>query len=359
MKKLLLFIAVCFFCAATTLAAPRPDGKNGVYMCNALNDATVQSLDSLDILAINAPNRYDLIDKDSAIVFIYEGVFFFIFDADSTEAEYIPEDLTSGETIYIRPNDFATQGQGVWKSIGASGALYLTITGDGTQLTLAIAGCTSGTCSATQLLNGQTIDFGTAVIDFDSSTISFPEAGWFFSNTDGTPSITGQFRWDPTITELSGGALALDNGSEVVYTLLFETMPSANGQVPTYNSTTKKWVPIKPVYTKCTTAVGVTSSSDWPVERFPYAVTITDIYVYQRGATNVIGGLDECTGTNGTCGSVSAVDSDITGTDGNEVQDDGTLSNGGIAAGNRIYWHTTSVSGTNTDLQICFDYTID
>lgn len=112
-------------------------------------------------------------------------------------------------------------------------------------------------------------------------------------------------------------------------------------------------------FTKCAVIKGATATDDYPIEKFPFAITITGIHVYTIGGTNVVGGLDECTGTNGVCSSVTAVDTDITGTAGNDVADDGALSNGGIAANNWIQWHTTSVSGTNTSVSICFNYTID
>lgn len=112
-------------------------------------------------------------------------------------------------------------------------------------------------------------------------------------------------------------------------------------------------------FTKCSVIKGATTADDYPIEKFPYAITITGIRVYAIGGTNVVGGLDECTGTNGACSSVTAVDSDITGTAGSSVADDGSLTNGGIAANNWIQWHTTSVSGTNTSLSVCFNYTID
>lgn len=110
---------------------------------------------------------------------------------------------------------------------------------------------------------------------------------------------------------------------------------------------------------KCAVIKAATTADDYPLEKFPGAITITDIHVYAIGGTNVVGGLDECTGTAGVCSSVTAVDADITGTAGSNVEDDGTLTNGGIAAGNWVQWHTTSVSGTNTSLSVCFNYTID
>lgn len=110
-------------------------------------------------------------------------------------------------------------------------------------------------------------------------------------------------------------------------------------------------------YSKCTTIDNVVDTSDYPLEKFPYAVTITNIKVYSIG-DNVVGGLDECTGTNGVCSTLTAVDADITAADGVEASDDGSLTNGGIASGNWIRWHTTSHTGTNTSTSICFFYIV-
>jgi hypothetical protein len=107
--------------------------------------------------------------------------------------------------------------------------------------------------------------------------------------------------------------------------------------------------------TKCVTINAATASSDFLVERFPMAITINAVHVMQLGATNVIGGLDECDGNGANC---AAVDSDITAESTNS-NDDGTLSNPSIDAGDWIQWHTTSVSGTNTQVGVCFDYTVN
>ena len=111
-------------------------------------------------------------------------------------------------------------------------------------------------------------------------------------------------------------------------------------------------------FSKCTTIDNVVDASDYPLEKFPQAVTITNVKVYSIG-DNVVGGLDECTGTNGVCSGTTAVDADITAADGVEASDDGSLTNPGIAAGNWIRWHTTSHTGSNTSASICFFYTLD
>lgn len=128
-----------------------------------------------------------------------------------------------------------------------------------------------------------------------------------------------------------------------------------DGTTPT--AIVDKTVPIA----QCIVIPAAVAADDYPIFKAPYALTIvaSSIHVYQIGATNVVGGLDECTGTNGVCTGTTAVDADITGTDGADVADDGALTNPGIASGNWIRWHTTSVSGTNTSLSVCFSYTID
>ena len=113
-----------------------------------------------------------------------------------------------------------------------------------------------------------------------------------------------------------------------------------------------------PAYqTKCTTINAATSSSDFMVETLPYAITIRAAHVNQIGATNVVGHFDECDSAGANCATIDST-ADITATS-SKANDDGTLSNPSIDAGDVISWHTTSVSGTNTQLMVCFDYTVD
>lgn len=100
-----------------------------------------------------------------------------------------------------------------------------------------------------------------------------------------------------------------------------------------------------------------TSSTDGPIWRVPAAITITAIHVLCMDGTNIVGQLWEYD-TNGANG--STVDSsDITGTAGTNVNDDGALSNPGIAAGNYLGWKTTSVSGAVTKVIVTYDYTVN
>jgi len=110
-------------------------------------------------------------------------------------------------------------------------------------------------------------------------------------------------------------------------------------------------------HTKCTTINAATASSDFMVETMPYAVTIRAAHANQIGATNVIGHFDECDSAGANCATIDST-ADITATT-TKANDDGTLSNPSIDSGDVISWHTTSVSGTNTQLMVCIDYTVD
>jgi len=114
------------------------------------------------------------------------------------------------------------------------------------------------------------------------------------------------------------------------------------------------------VFQKCTTVKALVATDDFPVEIFPYAITITAVRLYHIGSTEVVGQFDECTGASGVCTSLTTVDADITASSASVwTADDGSLTNPTIAANNGIWWHTTSVAGTNTFATMCFFYTID
>ena len=104
---------------------------------------------------------------------------------------------------------------------------------------------------------------------------------------------------------------------------------------------------------------GVTASGDFgTVWRSDVAITIVGVHVLAVGGTNVVGHLDECDANGGTCAGVDGA-TDITATTGTNANDDGSLSNPSIDAGDWIGWHTTSVSGTNTRVAVTFEYTVN
>ena len=103
------------------------------------------------------------------------------------------------------------------------------------------------------------------------------------------------------------------------------------------------------------TIEATTASSDYEIGSFPANITIRAIRVFQVGATNVVGGLQECDANGASC---SAVDSDITATT-TTATDDGSLTNPTIDANDQLQWLTSSVSGTNTRTVVTIYYTYD
>lgn len=111
-------------------------------------------------------------------------------------------------------------------------------------------------------------------------------------------------------------------------------------------------------YSKSFVMTGVTSAGDFGnVWRSPWAITIRAIHCLAVGGTSVTGQLNECDANGANCAVVDS--SDLTCTAATNVNDDGTLSNPSIDANDYIGWSTTSVSGTNTNIAITFEYTID
>jgi len=134
------------------------------------------------------------------------------------------------------------------------------------------------------------------------------------------------------------------------------TLSSAGNLVLTGSIQAASYVGLPAVtYSRSFIITNPTTASDGPIWRVPVAITITAVHVLVVGGTNIIGQLWEydANGANG-----ATVDSaDITGLTTN-VNDDGTLSNAGIAANNYLGWKTTSVSGAVTQAIITFEYTL-
>ena len=109
-------------------------------------------------------------------------------------------------------------------------------------------------------------------------------------------------------------------------------------------------------YTKSFVILNPVATDDYPVWRVPYNITITAIHVLCVGGTNIIGGLDEAD-ANGL--NAVAIDADITGTAATNANDDGTLTNPTLDAGDYLNWHTTSISGTPTSVTVTWEFKID
>ena len=110
----------------------------------------------------------------------------------------------------------------------------------------------------------------------------------------------------------------------------------------------------KGVHSQSFVIASATADSDFILWRAPYAITITAVHGLAIGGTNVVGNFDECDGNGGNA---VAIDSDMTLT--STVTNDTELSNASIDAGGFIQWHTTSVSGSNSQIAVTIDYTVD
>ena len=157
-------------------------------------------------------------------------------------------------------------------------------------------------------------------------------ANWTSSNPT---LLVGEFGYESDTKKLK-----LGDGTTVWTSLAYFTVEAALG------TQTKSFVITNP-----------TASADGPLWRVPYNITIVAVHVLCIGGTNVVGQLWEydANGANG-----SSVDtSDITGTAGSNVNDDGALNNASIASGNYLGWKTTSVSGAVNQVIVTFDYTKD
>ena len=96
------------------------------------------------------------------------------------------------------------------------------------------------------------------------------------------------------------------------------------------------------------------AADDYPIWRVDKQITITNIHVQCTGGTNIVGGLDNYNSDGATI--LVAIDADITATAGNSVDDDGSLSYPIIPAGNYLFWHTTSISGTPTSVTVTVEF---
>ncbi len=112
------------------------------------------------------------------------------------------------------------------------------------------------------------------------------------------------------------------------------------------------------INTQCSTFKGLVDTDDFPLWRFPRAITVTSISTYCSG-DNVVGTLAECEGTNGVCsGTPTVLKADFT-TTADTTLETTSLTNAAIAANNWIRWQTTSHTGTNTFFSVCINYTND
>jgi hypothetical protein len=117
------------------------------------------------------------------------------------------------------------------------------------------------------------------------------------------------------------------------------------------------WTEVLPAitYSKSFVISNPTSSSDSPLWRVPYNITITAIHVLCIGAA-IVGQLIQYNSNGGGAG--TTVGADITGIVNTNV-DNGDLTGAIITAGNYLGWNTTSATTGANRAIISFDYQID
>lgn len=120
---------------------------------------------------------------------------------------------------------------------------FLTLTGDGRELQLEHGGCSSGTCTATEILKDQITDFGTGLKDLSDATVLLPAGGSYYADENVAPTLPGQLKYDNTVTGIDDGAISWYDDDEVKYLVGIATLPTETGQVDIYNATTDKYVP--------------------------------------------------------------------------------------------------------------------
>lgn len=157
---------------------------------------------------------------------------------------------------------------------------------------------------------------------------------------------------DPIFTNSVGlphgaGGTTVDAAGEVTINT------TAPGAVQFHDGTAERALPS--LQFKSFVIIAATATSDYKLWKSPYAITIISVNCLATGGTSVTGGVDEADG-NGTL--TAAVDADITATAGTNAADDGSLTNPSIDSGDYVNWHTTSVSGTNTDFTVTIAYQV-
>lgn len=135
------------------------------------------------------------------------------------------------------------------------------------------------------------------------------------------------------------------NHSQAGY-LTTESDPGVSTHEGTYNHTAYKQ------FFRSFMITNATATADRPIWRVPFNATITAIHGILSSGTSLLGMLTECDANGANCVVCDSSDMNITTT---VTNDDGSLSNPLIDAGDFIGWNTTSVSGENVTATISFE----
>jgi hypothetical protein len=221
MKKVLLSMFLILCLAFPVYAANQ-------YGCTALTGEGAGALDALDITGVSSPNVDNLAEGDIAKVDTISGTtvnhYVYIFDADGTSAESVPD--------VIRPQDYVANGPGVWRLSLSNSDVIVDLGDDGGNDTvsldeIAITGTDTNTIysvSGDKLTvdvdsNWPAADLASTLTISDNESTNEENAVLFTSGGDvdgGDLSIEsdGDMTYNPstgtfTATEFSGGGSAI------------------------------------------------------------------------------------------------------------------------------------------------------
>jgi len=268
------------------------------------------------------------IDGDGRVASIsgYDGV-------GAVDIDYGSADITD--------HTFVTDGTGTAEFVIPAGSIDSTEILDDTIANADINSSAAIAMSKTAFVAGTNCTLSTNTLNVDDA---------FLLNNGDIGTGTYDFGGADDFEIPNGADPTIDTAGQIAIV----TAATISGAMRIYTSASAYNIPVADV--KSFVIDTPTTASDYPLIKFPYAITIHSINVLVEGGTNVVGGLDEADGDGDNA---VAIDSDITGTAGSNVADDGSLSNPSVDANDWLLWHTTSQSGDPDSISVTFTYTVD
>jgi hypothetical protein len=213
MKKFIVVFLFSFFCCTSYVYA-----ETGMHWFIGLTGGTTTSLDRYDSAGTDA---YE--DGNVAIGVDNSGNFYsFQYDADLVQTEESPD--------YIVPDDNSS-GTGCWVKQTSS--------------SVTIGSCIDGSCTADELFADI---IGLVNLDFSSTASVFGK--FIFSDSNISPSATGQLVYDNNVEGIDDGCFAWWDDDAPRYFIDSPTLPTLNNQSVLYNSITDQWEPGFPIIHK-------------------------------------------------------------------------------------------------------------
>jgi len=339
MKTILLFLILCttaFAQTTSTLIITRPqvDFKHATdVVTNIFRVITGTTLQ------LEAPASALTIDVVDDLIFNDENVLRFTWQLSDVPADN--EVLTFNSTGSIASWEAVPGGHDAVTLSGTPD--YITLSGqDIIRGLVVLTTDVSGVLPDANVANDITIDLATLATTL---TITDNEST---AETNAVIFTSGG--------ALGGGNLGLESDGTFNYNPSTGSVTSTTfvGALTGNSTTTTTASNVSFEHSKSFVLISPVATDDYPLWRVPFAMTITRISILVEGGTNVVFGLFEAD-ANGD--SPVAIDSDITGTAGTNVNDDGSLTNPVVDATDYLNLQITSVSGSVTSMTVTFNFT--